>query len=142
MKQLQALGGVPDSPTAAAASSSAAAVSSSSPTAAKKEKQKAGVCDCCICEWRNHSVVKGRRGLTVDDARPFRGDGLASALHRAMLACRESEARATTGPDWLTRPFTLQFHYKCIRPMLQMHHPGFACPLCVSPVRLMSHTPC
>lgn len=22
------------------------------------------------------------------------------------------------------------YHYKCIRPLLQMHHPGFSCPLC------------
>lgn len=23
-----------------------------------------------------------------------------------------------------------RYHFKCIRPLLQMHHPGFSCPLC------------
>ncbi|KAH8110234.1 SMAD/FHA domain-containing protein, partial [Phellopilus nigrolimitatus] len=27
-------------------------------------------------------------------------------------------------------PCSHVFHYKCIRPMLLMHHPGFSCPLC------------
>ena len=27
-------------------------------------------------------------------------------------------------------PCSHVFHYKCIRPMLIMHHPGFSCPLC------------
>lgn len=27
-------------------------------------------------------------------------------------------------------PCSHVFHYKCIRPMLNMHHPGFSCPLC------------
>ncbi|PWN97104.1 hypothetical protein FA09DRAFT_298970, partial [Tilletiopsis washingtonensis] len=27
-------------------------------------------------------------------------------------------------------PCSHVFHYKCIRPLLAMHHPGFSCPLC------------
>ncbi|KAH7100803.1 hypothetical protein BKA62DRAFT_234228 [Auriculariales sp. MPI-PUGE-AT-0066] len=27
-------------------------------------------------------------------------------------------------------PCSHAFHYKCIRPLLTMHHPGFSCPLC------------
>ena len=27
-------------------------------------------------------------------------------------------------------PCSHVFHYKCIRPMLNLHHPGFSCPLC------------
>ncbi|KAG8851318.1 hypothetical protein FRB96_009383 [Tulasnella sp. 330] len=27
-------------------------------------------------------------------------------------------------------PCSHAFHYKCIRPMLELHHPGFSCPLC------------
>ncbi|MCO5556064.1 hypothetical protein L7F22_009608 [Adiantum nelumboides] len=27
-------------------------------------------------------------------------------------------------------PCSHVFHYKCIRPLLNMHHPGFSCPLC------------
>lgn len=27
-------------------------------------------------------------------------------------------------------PCSHVYHYKCIRPLLQMHHPGFSCPLC------------
>ena len=27
-------------------------------------------------------------------------------------------------------PCSHTYHYKCIRPLLQMHHPGFSCPLC------------
>ncbi|KAL7422389.1 hypothetical protein Q5752_003035 [Cryptotrichosporon argae] len=27
-------------------------------------------------------------------------------------------------------PCSHVFHYKCIRPLLQQHHPGFSCPLC------------
>lgn len=27
-------------------------------------------------------------------------------------------------------PCSHMFHYKCIRPLLALHHPGFACPLC------------
>lgn len=27
-------------------------------------------------------------------------------------------------------PCSHVFHYKCIRPLLLMHHPGFSCPLC------------
>ncbi|PKI85389.1 hypothetical protein MVES_000303 [Malassezia vespertilionis] len=27
-------------------------------------------------------------------------------------------------------PCSHAFHYKCIRPLLQLHHPGFMCPLC------------
>ncbi|WFD32366.1 hypothetical protein MSPP1_003411 [Malassezia sp. CBS 17886] len=27
-------------------------------------------------------------------------------------------------------PCTHLFHYKCIRPLLTLHHPGFSCPLC------------
>lgn len=27
-------------------------------------------------------------------------------------------------------PCSHVFHYKCIRPLLMMHHPGFSCPLC------------
>lgn len=29
-------------------------------------------------------------------------------------------------------PCSHMFHYKCIRPMIQLHHPGFSCPLCRS----------
>ena len=29
-------------------------------------------------------------------------------------------------------PCSHMFHFKCIRPMLQLHHPGFSCPLCRS----------
>ena len=25
---------------------------------------------------------------------------------------------------------SIRYHYKCIRPLLQLHHPGFSCPLC------------
>jgi E3 ubiquitin-protein ligase DMA1/2 len=27
-------------------------------------------------------------------------------------------------------PCSHVYHYKCIRPLLDMHHPGFSCPLC------------
>lgn len=27
-------------------------------------------------------------------------------------------------------PCSHAFHYKCIRPLLELHHPGFSCPLC------------
>ncbi|KIJ49104.1 hypothetical protein M422DRAFT_28107 [Sphaerobolus stellatus SS14] len=27
-------------------------------------------------------------------------------------------------------PCSHAYHYKCIRPLLQMHHPGFSCPIC------------
>ncbi|KAI0049344.1 SMAD/FHA domain-containing protein, partial [Auriscalpium vulgare] len=27
-------------------------------------------------------------------------------------------------------PCSHAFHYKCIRPILELHHPGFSCPLC------------
>ena len=27
-------------------------------------------------------------------------------------------------------PCSHMFHYKCIRPILTLHHPGFSCPLC------------
>jgi hypothetical protein len=27
-------------------------------------------------------------------------------------------------------PCSHTFHYKCIRPLLESHHPGFSCPLC------------
>lgn len=27
-------------------------------------------------------------------------------------------------------PCSHVYHYKCIRPLLEMHHPGFSCPLC------------
>ncbi|THG94421.1 hypothetical protein EW145_g8142 [Phellinidium pouzarii] len=33
-------------------------------------------------------------------------------------------------------PCSHVFHYKCIRPMLLMHHPGFSCPLCRTFVNL------
>lgn len=29
-------------------------------------------------------------------------------------------------------PCSHMFHYKCIRPMIQLHYPGFSCPLCRS----------
>lgn len=29
-------------------------------------------------------------------------------------------------------PCSHMFHFKCIRPMIQLHHPGFSCPLCRS----------
>lgn len=31
---------------------------------------------------------------------------------------------------WLKLTGDCSYHYKCIRPLLQMHHPGFSCPLC------------
>ncbi|GHJ84394.1 hypothetical protein NliqN6_0796 [Naganishia liquefaciens] len=80
MKQLRALGGVPESPTA---STSAGSMKEKKPAA------KASVTDCCICLF----------SVTVQQA--------------LFIA-----------------PCSHVFHYKCIRPMLQLHHPGFACPLC------------
>jgi len=52
--------------------------------------------------------------------------------------------RALTGADWFISglfsvtirqalfiaPCSHAFHYKCIRPLLETHHPAFLCPLC------------
>ncbi|KAJ9108126.1 hypothetical protein QFC19_002593 [Naganishia cerealis] len=81
MKQLRALGGVPESPSTTSAGSNGGKE--------KKVAVKASVTDCCICLF----------SVTV-----------AQALFIA--------------------PCSHVFHYKCIRPMLQLHHPGFSCPLC------------
>ncbi|WWC90468.1 uncharacterized protein L201_005404 [Kwoniella dendrophila CBS 6074] len=74
LKQLKALGGVPET---------------TKSTGTPSKKAKASVTDCCICLF-------------------------------SVTVCQ----------SLFIAPCSHVFHYKCIRPLLLQHHPGFSCPLC------------
>jgi E3 ubiquitin-protein ligase DMA1/2 len=46
------------------------------------------------------------------------------------LACTPGLFSVTIQQALFIAPCSHAFHYKCIRPLLETHHPAFSCPLC------------
>ncbi|KAA1083193.1 hypothetical protein PGTUg99_000237 [Puccinia graminis f. sp. tritici] len=55
---------------------------------------------------------------------------LAVDLPKAVSDCCICLFGVTVCQALFIAPCSHTYHYKCIRPLLQMHHPGFSCPLC------------
>lgn len=75
-------------------------------TAKGKSAAKKTVGDCCICECDKYMTLYV---VSYDALGLF----TVSVCQSLFIA-----------------PCSHAFHYKCIRPLLELHHPGFSCPLC------------
>lgn len=76
--------------------------------AAKPAAQASGVTDCCICKTR---LSRCNSNL------------LTLQTHAGLFSVTVYQAL-------FIAPCSHIFHFKCIRPLLVQHHPGFSCPLC------------
>ncbi|KAF8748144.1 SMAD FHA protein [Rhizoctonia solani] len=85
--------------------------------AGPSNSRKTSVADCCILRstWRAVSVlsITDLTSISFVDSVHFAGLFPVGILQNLFIA-----------------PCSHCFHYKCIRPLLIKHHPGFSCPLC------------
>ncbi|KAF8749083.1 SMAD FHA protein [Rhizoctonia solani] len=85
--------------------------------AGPSNSRKTSVADCCISRstWRAVSVpfTTDLTSISFVDSFHFAGLFPVGILQSLFIA-----------------PCSHCFHYKCIRPLLIKHHPGFSCPLC------------
>jgi hypothetical protein len=49
---------------------------------------------------------------------------------RAVTECCICLLKIRVGQPLFVTPCSHFFHYKCIQPLIQLHYPGFSCPLC------------
>ena len=69
---------------------------------------KTQIPDCCICEYFFSFLI----------INPIKTD-----LYTGLFGVTIRQAL-------FIAPCSHTFHYKCIRPLLESHHPAFSCPLC------------
>lgn len=81
-----------------------------------KKLVKQSVTDCCICLF----------SVTICQSLFIAPCSHVVSLYRTPLQTTFTSSLS------LSLPLSPQFHYKCIRPLLAQHHPGFSCPLCRS----------
>ncbi|EMD36391.1 hypothetical protein CERSUDRAFT_66022 [Gelatoporia subvermispora B] len=88
-------------------------------------------------EWQAHSnpfnanALKQLRAIAL----PTGGSSMAVAkktisAKSALPDCCICLFAVTINQALFIAPCSHAFHYKCIRPMLETHHPAFSCPLC------------
>ena len=75
---------------------------------------KSQIPDCCICKF---FFLRGEwiTPISYHELTSITSTGLFSVTIRQAL---------------FIAPCSHTFHYKCIRPLLESHHPAFSCPLC------------
>ncbi|KAJ7599182.1 cytoplasmic protein [Mycena floridula] len=85
-------------------------------------------------EWQNQAnafntaALKNLKALAVNIA-PSKSGG-ASKARSAIPDCCICLFGVTIQQALFIAPCSHTFHYKCIRPLLESHHPAFSCPLC------------
>ncbi|TFK84775.1 SMAD/FHA domain-containing protein [Polyporus arcularius HHB13444] len=86
-------------------------------------------------EWQNHSnpfnvnALKQLKAIAIPTA-PSAGAGKKVAAKSALPDCCICLFCVTIHQALFIAPCSHAFHYKCIRPLLETHHPAFSCPLC------------
>ncbi|TFK65261.1 hypothetical protein BDN72DRAFT_736475, partial [Pluteus cervinus] len=90
------------------------------PAVAAPKASKSNIPDCCICEY-----------MPSRHASPHFFP-LTPCMYRTYLRLFHSSGLfgVTIRQALFISPCSHTFHYKCIRPMLEQHHPAFSCPLC------------
>lgn len=82
-------------------------------------------------EWQgganafNTAALKQLRTLQAVDAPGSKG-----VLRKTVGDCCICLFAVSVCQSLFIAPCSHAFHYKCIRPLLELHHPGFSCPLC------------
>ncbi|KAG8993605.1 hypothetical protein FRB94_010688 [Tulasnella sp. JGI-2019a] len=83
-------------------------------------------------EWQgganafNTAALKQLRTLQAGDG----SDNKTGPLKKTVGDCCICLFGVSVCQSLFIAPCSHAFHYKCIRPMLELHHPGFSCPLC------------
>ncbi|KAG8924662.1 hypothetical protein FRC00_004875 [Tulasnella sp. 408] len=82
-------------------------------------------------EWQgganafNTAALKQLRTLQAVE-----GPGSKGGLRKTVGDCCICLFAVSVCQSLFIAPCSHAFHYKCIRPLLELHHPGFSCPLC------------
>ncbi|TBU31522.1 SMAD/FHA domain-containing protein [Dichomitus squalens] len=86
-------------------------------------------------EWQNHSnpfnanALKQLKSIAIPQA-PATNTGKKVAVKSTLPDCCICLFSVTIHQALFIAPCSHAFHYKCIRPLLEAHHPAFSCPLC------------
>ncbi|KAI0674204.1 hypothetical protein C8Q78DRAFT_967245 [Trametes maxima] len=84
-------------------------------------------------EWQNHTnpfnanALKQLKAIAIP---PTSASGKKVAAKSALPDCCICLFGVTIHQALFIAPCSHAFHYKCIRPLLEAHHPAFSCPLC------------
>lgn len=89
-------------------------------------------------EWQNQAnayntaALRNLKALAAPIAQAAKGgpNGKASAVKTQLGDCCICLFPVTIRQALFITPCSHTFHYKCLRPLLETHHPGFCCPLC------------
>ncbi|KAJ2932447.1 hypothetical protein H1R20_g4659, partial [Candolleomyces eurysporus] len=89
-------------------------------------------------EWQNQAnayntaALKNLKALAAPIAQAAKGgpNGKAAAVKTQLGDCCICLFPVTIRQALFITPCSHTFHYKCLRPLLETHHPGFCCPLC------------
>ncbi|KAH9919455.1 SMAD/FHA domain-containing protein [Epithele typhae] len=87
-------------------------------------------------EWQNHSnpfnvnALKQLKSIALPLAGAARSAVPVSAPQSVLYADSTGLFSVTIHQALFIAPCSHAFHYKCIRPLLENHHPAFSCPLC------------
>ena len=71
-----------------------------------------------------------RRIANSDRQAPAVSTDLSVSRHSTITECCICLVNISVSHAIFSAPCSHMFHYKCIRPLLSLHYPGFQCPLC------------
>ncbi|KAI0746658.1 hypothetical protein C8Q80DRAFT_1104876 [Daedaleopsis nitida] len=86
-------------------------------------------------EWQNHTnpfnanALKQLKAIAIPTSTST-GNGKKAAAKSTLPDCCICLFGVTIHQALFIAPCSHAFHYKCIRPLLETHHPAFSCPLC------------
>ncbi|KAI0765072.1 SMAD/FHA domain-containing protein [Fomes fomentarius] len=86
-------------------------------------------------EWQNHTnpfnanALKQLKAIAIPTALSS-SNGKKVAAKSSLPDCCICLFGVTIHQALFIAPCSHAFHYKCIRPLLETHHPAFSCPLC------------
>ncbi|KAI0338436.1 hypothetical protein BDW22DRAFT_1338073 [Trametopsis cervina] len=87
-------------------------------------------------EWQAHSnpfntnALKQLKAIAIPQAPAAAGKRPTISAKSALPDCCICLFAVTIRQSLFIAPCSHAFHYKCIRPLLDQHHPAFSCPLC------------
>ncbi|KIJ28243.1 hypothetical protein M422DRAFT_134942, partial [Sphaerobolus stellatus SS14] len=87
-------------------------------------------------EWKtgvnpfNSNVLHQLRALSSPSTKLTTKKAVAISPNISVADCVICLCAVTVCQALFIAPCSHAYHYKCIRPLLQMHHPGFSCPIC------------
>ncbi|TFK19753.1 SMAD/FHA domain-containing protein [Coprinopsis marcescibilis] len=87
-------------------------------------------------EWQatanafNTNAIKALKALAVPLAQAGKAGPGGKHIKTQLGDCCICLFPVTIRQALFITPCSHTFHYKCLRPLLESHHPGFACPLC------------